>query len=85
MRPKVEIHIDELVLEGFLPEDRFRIGESLEKELSRLFQERGVPESLTAETQIDAIKSGSFEVAAGARAERIGRQVAGAVYGGMKR
>jgi hypothetical protein len=83
MRPKVEIHIDKLVLEGFLPEDRFRIGESLEKELSRLFQERGVPQSLTAEKQIDAIKGGSFEVASGA--ERIGRQVAGAVYGGMKR
>jgi hypothetical protein len=42
-----------------------------------------VPQSLTAEKQIDAIKGGSFEVASGA--ERIGRQVAGAVYGGMKR
>ena len=84
MRQKVEIHIDELVLEGFLPEDRSGIGESLERELSRLFQERGVPQSLTADKQVDEIKGGSFEVAAGSRAERIGRQVAGAVYGGMK-
>lgn len=85
MRQKVELHIDELVLEGFFAEDRYRIGEALEKELTRLFEERGVPGSLTSESEMDTIKGGSFQVAPGARAERVGSQVAGAVYGGLKR
>jgi hypothetical protein len=85
MRQKVELHIDELVLEGFFAEDRYRIGEALEKELTRLFEEKGVPGSLTSEREIEAIKGGSFEAAPGARAERVGTQVAGAVYGGLKR
>jgi hypothetical protein len=85
MRQKVELHIDELVLEGFSPEDRYRIGEALERELTRLFEERGVPGSLTSEREIESINGGSFEAARGERAERVGAQVAGAVYGGMKR
>lgn len=85
MRQKVELHIDELVLEGFFAEDRYRIGEALERELTRLFEVRGVPESLTSKREMDRINGGSFQVAPGARAERVGTQVAGAVYGGLKR
>ncbi len=85
MRPRVELNIDELVLEGFSPGDRYRIGEALEKELTRLLEVRGVPESLTSGGEIEKINGGSFEVAPGARAERIGSQVARAVYGGLRR
>jgi hypothetical protein len=85
MRQKVELHIDELVLEGFSAGDRYRIGEALERELTRLFEERGVPGLLTSGKEIDRINGGSFEAAPGARAERVGTQVAGAVYGGLKR
>jgi hypothetical protein len=85
MRQKVELHIEELVLEGFKPGDEQRIGEAVEKELARLLEMRGVPGSLTSEREIENINGGSFEVAAGARAERVGTQVAGAVYGGLRR
>jgi len=85
MRQKVELHIDELVLEGFSAGDRYRIGEALERELTRLFEEKGVPGSFTSGKEIDRINGGSFQVAPGARAERVGTQVAGAVYGGLKR
>jgi len=36
----VEIYIDELVLEGFNPADRYKISEAITAELTRLFEER---------------------------------------------
>ncbi len=85
MRPRLELHIEELVLEGFSPGDRFRIGEALQMELTRLLEERGVPGSFASGGEIDKINGGSFEVAPGSRAEKIGAKVARAVYGGLKR
>ncbi len=84
MRPRIELHIEELVLEGFPPGDRHRIGVAVEAELTRLLEERGVPETLNSSGLIEGINGGSFEVAPGSRAERIGSQVARAVYGGMR-
>jgi hypothetical protein len=84
MRPRFELHIKELVLEGFSPGDRYRIGEGLQMELTRLLEERGVPGSLSSSREIEMVKGGSFEVAPGSRAERIGAQVARAVYRGLR-
>ena len=42
----IELHIEELVLHGFSPGDRYRIGEAVEQELTRLLADRGVPQSL---------------------------------------
>ena len=42
----IELHIEELVLHGFEPGDRHRIGEAIERELARLFAEQGTPPSL---------------------------------------
>lgn len=85
MRQKVELYIEELVLEGFKPGDEQRIGEAVEKELTRLLEMRGVPGSFRSDREMESINVGSFEVAPGARAERVGTQVAGAVYGGLRR
>jgi len=47
MTPKnIELHIEELVLHGLSPGDRYRIGEAVEQELTRLLADQGVPESL---------------------------------------
>ena len=42
----VELNIEELVLHGFPPGEHQHIGEAVERELSRLFAEQGVPPSL---------------------------------------
>jgi len=81
----VDLHIEELVLEGFAPGDRHRIGAAVERELARLIVERGVPAGLAAGGEAQRVDGGSFEVKPGGRAESVGRQVAGAVYGGMNR
>jgi hypothetical protein len=86
MMPKrIELHIEELVLHGFSPGDRYRIGEAVERELARMFADRGVPQSLERGGEIARVDAGAFEVAPGSRAEAVGAEVAKAVYGGLRR
>lgn len=86
MKPaNVELHIEELVLHGFSPADRYRIGEMVERELTRLFAEEGIPAALASGLETERLDAGAFQVAANSRAETIGAQVAEAVYGGLKR
>jgi hypothetical protein len=84
-RRSVELHIEELVLHGFSPRDRYRIAAAVEAELARLFTERGVSPSLARGGEIASLDGGSFEAAPGSGAETIGRHVAQALYGGMNR
>jgi len=86
MTPRnIELHIEELVLDGFVHGDRYRIGEAVEQELSRLLADRGVPQSLAEGGEIASVDGGAIEVATGSRAEAVGAQVAKAVYGGLGR
>jgi hypothetical protein len=86
MTPKnIELHIEELVLHGFAPGDRYRIGEAVEQELTRRLADRGVPQSLAEGGEIVSVDGGAFEVATGSRAETVGAQVSKAVYGGLRR
>jgi hypothetical protein len=81
-RRKIELTIDELVLHGLDPSDRAGIREAIERELSRLFAQRGVPPSLAAERGRTArLDDATDEVQAGSRADAIGAQVARTLYG----
>ena len=79
----IDLEIDELVLHGFPRGDRYRIGEALEQELTRLLAEEGVPKSIDIGGEVDQLRAGSFHVSKGIRPERVGSQVAQAVYGGL--
>lgn len=81
---KVELHIEELVLHGFAPEDQHRIGEAVERELESLLVEPGMP-SLNSDLEIGDMDAGEIALARGARPEAIGAQVARAVYRGMRK
>lgn len=86
MRPQnVELHIEELVLRGFAPGERHRIGEAVERELVRLFDEQGVPPSLAQGGEFAHLDGGAFKVASGSKPEAIGALVAQAVFGGLSR
>lgn len=84
-RPGVELHVEELVLYGFAPGDRLRIGDSLERELARLFAQFGVPAAVLSGGEVAGLDAGSFAVPENATPETIGARLAAAVYGGMKR
>jgi hypothetical protein len=82
---KIDLHIEELVLEGFAPDDRHRIGDAVERELASLLAERGLPPGLAQGAEIPRLDGGSFEMTWTATPEAMGGQVAGAVYGGLSR
>jgi len=83
LTPDVRLRIEELVLDGFAPGDRDRIGEAVERELGRLLAERGVPGAVAAGGEAPRVDAGSFELAPEAGPEAIGSRVAAAVYGGL--
>lgn len=72
----IELHVEELVLDGFAPGDRDRISASFDSELARIFGERGVPPSFARHHEIDAITDLRFDVREGASPETIGAQLA---------
>jgi hypothetical protein len=80
----IELHIEELVLHGFSPRERYAIGEAIQSELTRLFTEQGIHPSLR-QGRIARLDGGSIQVKQGTKADAIGKQVAQSVYGGMKR
>lgn len=77
----VELHIEELVLHGFPPDHR--IGEAVEHELSRLFTERGVPQSLSRGGDIPHLDAGAFQMKPELGAGAVGARVARSLYEGM--
>jgi len=85
MKPAtIELHIEEFVLHGFAPGDRYRIAAAVEREVARLFVEHGVPQWLVQGGEMPHMDGGVFEVALGTRAEALGAQVAQAIYGGRQ-
>ena len=79
----IELHIEELVLHGFLPGNRHHIAAAVEAELTRLFTEQGIPPALSAGTAVPSVDAGAFHMAPGAKPAAVGQQIAGSVYNGF--
>jgi hypothetical protein len=82
-QPSVELHIEELVLDGFVPGERYGISDAVERELARLVGQQGIPSSLRSESAIDEIKGATFNAAHNAKPPALGRHIAHAVYQGF--
>ncbi len=81
----VELRIEELVLYGFPPGDHRRIGDAAQRELSRLFTEKGVPPSLSRGGETPRLEAGAFEINPGLGADAVGARLARSLYEGMAR
>jgi hypothetical protein len=82
---RIEVNIEELVLHGFDPGDKYNIAESIERELTLLLSTSGLPRAFDKMTKIDQMDIGSFELRPGLRAETIGSLIGRSVYRGLKR
>lgn len=80
-----EIHIEELVLHGFEPSNRVRIGEAFQRELTRLFADQGPPTLIRQGGGSAHVDGGEFQMRPGSTADAIGGQIAIAVYRGLSR
>lgn len=76
----IELHIDELILHGVSPHERHHVSASLERELSRLFTEEGLPQPEARDAA--SMDLGVITLPAGHAqgAGEIGTHVARAVY-----
>ncbi len=81
----IKLHIEELILDGFAPGDRYRIADSVERKLTQLFAEQGVPQSLAQGGEIAHLDGGAFEATRDSRPEAVGAKVARTIYGGLNR
>lgn len=79
----IELYIEKLVLHGFSPSDRYRIGRSVEFELARLFTDQGISHSMSKGGEFTHLDSSTFNIAPSSKAEAIGSQVAQSVYKNM--
>lgn len=83
-RANVELHIEELTLDGFDSIDRYGVAAAVERELARLLGERGVPAQLETGFERAHADAGEFQLAHDSTAEAIGAEVARSLYGGFK-
>jgi hypothetical protein len=79
----LELHIEELILQGFPGCDRDRMGSVITQELTRLFTEQGIPRSVQDRGSSVRLPGRSFEVNTGSRVEVTGVEIAQQIYGGI--
>lgn len=77
---EIELAIEELLLRDMPPAQRQQIAATVEQELARLLREQGLPPSLSQGGHIPQVDIGTLDLAAHARAETIGLEVARNVY-----
>jgi hypothetical protein len=79
----VWVNIDSLVLEGFTIEDGERIKRAVERELSRLLTEQGVPESYGRAHGANNLHGGQIAVRQNSGASSMGERITRTIYRGM--
>ena len=79
----VELHIDEIVLHGFVHRDRYEIQEAIQRELTRLIADEGLPSPFHQGDEAARLDAGSVMMHRGISPSEVGIQVAQAVYRGL--
>ena len=83
---KIDLHIDRLVLDGIDLDhaQRPHLQAAVEAELGRLLAEGGLG-ALAGGGVVHSLKAGGFEISSDGNPAQLGRQIAGAVYGGIRK
>lgn len=84
---RIQLHIDRLVLDG-LPVDWASgpaVKAAVEAELTRLLSKGSLATELASGIAVPALRGGSINVADKVKPTALGRDIAGAVYRGIRR
>jgi hypothetical protein len=100
MKMNIQLHIEELLLDGFDPRDRHRIADALERELARLFRvsdlnqlsgqspmvsgQATVSRSRSHREARESLDAGAVALPLGAPARNTGTQIAGALHTALR-
>lgn len=79
----VELHIEELVLHGFRPGDRYAIADAVQREFTHLLDAAGATDLASGSMHVGRLDAGRFRVMPRSRSVTVGEQVARAVYGSL--
>jgi hypothetical protein len=81
----VKLHIERLVLEGLdiAPGQRHLLQAAVETELTRLLAEGGLASPLSGGVALPRVASPAIQLNSGSGPTELGRQIAGALYGGI--
>ena len=82
---RIELMIDELALDGIGTGDQEGIRISVERELTRLFLEQGIPPTLAQEADIARLEAGSVDFRKGMETDALGARIAQTLYEGLAR
>ena len=83
--PRVELHIDELVVDGVEAFDSERFGTIVGQQFARLLAEHGLPAGLTRNLTSDRIESAPVELTRSTELDLLAIQLATALYAGLDR
>lgn len=84
VRPgNIDVHIDELVLDGFQNVDQSLLAAAIQRELSRIVAYESLPASWNENAYTASIDGGTFTLAPTGRADSIGAHIARAVNRGL--
>jgi len=84
MNPSIELHIEELVLNGLPGGDAQRFSQALQGQLTLLLRQQGLPSGLTRAVELPGLRVGTIDLGRHRGGESLGREVAGSVYSGFR-
>ncbi len=86
MKPEtIELTIDELTLEGIEPRLQKKAVDAMQKELTRLLSQKGVPPALSLAGTVPNLNAKNLKISPGASPEKIGAQLAYSLYQSLEK
>lgn len=76
---KISLHIDELVLHGLDPHDRWAVAEAVQRELARLLSERGLA-GVRESIDVPRLDAGTITFGPKSRGAAVGHPIAAALH-----
>ncbi len=83
MDSRIELHIDELVLDGFAGLDGGAVEQALAQVLTRLLAQRGVPASLAGGVSLAGLDAGAVDLPPGLPSRDVGQRLGHTLYRGI--
>ncbi len=83
MSSAIELHIEELVLDGLRGLDEAQLGAAVQQELQRLLAQPGASQALARAGTAGSVDGGAFETGPDASTHAVGVQIAQSVYRGI--
>lgn len=83
-RESINLHIEQLVLDGFPAQDHNRIVSAMQEKLHRLLSQEELPSIFNHSANIGRLDGGEIQAGYEDTAEAIGKQTARNIYGGIQ-